>query len=142
MYSALLEIHSILRYAIFVLLLALIIKSLMGWVNRSDFLKSDNVLSLVTLSAIHLQVIAGLILYFISPLVGFGKGVMQNDVMRYYTVEHILMMVVAVALFTMARVRQKRKDNPVHKHRTGFLYNMAGLLVVVLTLAIGTRGII
>ena len=142
MYPTILEIHSILRYVIFVLIAVLIIKHLAGWLNRSPFLKFDNILSTVTVSTIHLQLIIGLVLYFISPLVSFKGQVMQNEVMRYYTVEHIFMMLIAVVLFTVGRVKLKKKEDPVIKHREGFVYNMTGVLIIVLTLALGSRGIL
>ncbi len=142
MYPVILEIHSILRYIIFLLLIVLIVKHLIGWVNHSRFLKFDNILSTVTVSTIHLQLIAGLFLYFISPLVSFKGQVMQNEVMRYYTVEHLLLMAIAVTLFTMGRVRLKKKEKDILKHRVGFIYNLSGLLIIILTLALGSRGIL
>ena len=142
MYTILLETHSILRYVILLFVMVVIVKNMIGWINRSEFLKFDNILSSVTVSTIHLQLLLGLVLYFVSPLVSFQEGVMKNDAMRYYTVEHLLLMAIAIALFTIGRVKIKKKDNPVIKHRTGFIYNLSGLLIIVITLALGSRGII
>jgi len=142
MYSITLEIHSILRYVILIFLVVLIVKHLIGWINQTKFTGFDGIFSTVTVSTIHLQLIVGIVLYFISPLVSFKSHVMQNEIMRYYTVEHLLLMLVAIGLFTAGRVKLKRKDDPTSKHRTGFIYNTSGLLIVIAALAMSSRGII
>lgn len=142
MYSITLEIHSILRYVILLFLVVLIVKNLIGWINQTKFTGFDGVFSTVTVSTIHLQLIVGIVLYFISPLVSFKSHVMQNEIMRYYTVEHLLLMLVAIGLFTAGRVKLKRKDDSTSKHRTGFIYNTSGLLIVIAALAMSSRGII
>ena len=142
MYSITLEIHSILRYVILLFLVVLIVKHLIGWINQTKFTGFDGVFSTVTVSTIHLQLIVGIVLYFISPLVSFKSHVMQNEIMRYYTVEHLLLMLVAIGLFTAGRVKLKKKDDSMIKHRIGFIYNTSGLLIVIAALSMSSRGII
>ena len=99
-------------------------------------------MSTFTVSTAHLQLITGLILYFMSPLVVFKGDIMENDVLRYYTIEHIVLMIIAIALFTIGRVKLKKKENHMIKHRVSFIYNIAGLAVIILTLVMSHRGII
>lgn len=142
MYSILLEIHSIFRYILLVLLLALIIKNLVSWIRGSGFSGTDNLLSLITVSTAHLQLITGLVLYIISPMVRFRGDVMGNDTLRYWTLEHILLMMIAIGLFTAGRIIVKKKAGPLQKHRSGFAYNFSGLLLILLALFMSSRGII
>src|ERR1041384_7302192 len=98
MYKGLLHTHSSMRYIVLLMLLIVIIKSLLGVVNKKPFVKQDNTLSLILLIVTHIQFAAGLILYFVSDAVQFGPGAMGDY--RYWTVEHIFGMTIAVALIT------------------------------------------
>ena len=89
MYSTLLEIHSLLRYLVLLFLVVVIVKSLLGMMNNGRFGVWDNKLGLYLLIFTHLQLLAGLIVYFASPNVRFGGGVMADKLARYWTVEHI-----------------------------------------------------
>jgi membrane protein DedA with SNARE-associated domain len=79
----------------------------------------------------HIQLLGGLILYFISPYVKFEGGVMKDAVARFYTVEHISMMLIAVALITIGYSKAKRAANSAAKGKTTFWFYLIGLLVIL-----------
>ena len=72
MYTGLLHSHSILRYIALILLIAVVVKSLIGWQSRQPFGKTDDRLSLFLFISVHLQLVLGLLLYFVSPYVNFS----------------------------------------------------------------------
>jgi peptidoglycan/LPS O-acetylase OafA/YrhL len=141
MYSTLLLSHSLLRYFILLALLAVIIKSLMGMMNKKPFGAWDNKLSLYLLIFTHLQLIVGLILYVISPWVKFGPTTMSDKITRYWTVEHIFGMLVAVALITIARVSAKRLQDAYAKHKKLFILNTVALVLIIVIITMGDRGL-
>src|SRR6185295_15630552 len=98
MYTALLHTHSSLRYLVLLLLLTVIAKSLVGWLNQQPFAKMDDKLSLWLLILTHTQFLVGLLLYFVSPFVQFSATTMKDSTTRYWTVEHAFMMLAAIAL--------------------------------------------
>jgi uncharacterized membrane protein SirB2 len=82
----------------------------------------------------------GLILYFVSPLVIFDGASMKNAVARYWLVEHITMMLIAVVLITMARVTAKKMTDAVAKHKRLFIFNLIALIFIVAAIAMSGRG--
>ncbi|HEY9048920.1 MAG TPA: cytochrome B [Ohtaekwangia sp.] len=131
MYTGLLHTHSSLRYLVLLLLLAVIFKSLTGFTGKKPFEKLDDKLSLFLLIFTHIQLVVGLILYFVSPFVQFGAQTMSDKATRYWTVEHIFGMLIAVVLITIARATSKRMTDPVAKHKRLFIFNLIALIIIV-----------
>lgn len=122
---------------------ALIIRSLIGWMTKGNYSKGDNVLSLITLIATHTQVLLGVLLYiFASPFVKFNSETMSDKATRYWTVEHITMMIIAVALITAARSTSKKMTDPVAKHRRQFLFNAIAVAIILVAIQMSGRGFI
>jgi hypothetical protein len=142
LYKILLETHSGTRYLVLLFLLAVIVKSLMGLVGKKPFGKADNVLSLLLLIFTHIQALAGLVLYFVSPWVKFGSTTMSDKLTRYWTVEHIFAMLIAVVLITAARSTSKKMSDPVAKHKRLFIFNAIALAIVVGTILLSGRKLI
>jgi len=94
----------------------------------------DNKFSLWLFISTHIQFTLGLILYFVSPLVIFSGASMKNAVTRYWLVEHITMMIVAVALITAARSTSKKLPEPAAKHKRLFILNLIALLIILVAI--------
>ncbi|RYY26367.1 MAG: cytochrome B [Sphingobacteriaceae bacterium] len=141
MYSFFKYFHSGLRYLVLILVLAAIIQSFLGWIGRKPYSEGNRKLNLFALIAAHTQLIIGLILYFISPLVQFSKASMKDATARYWTVEHISMMIIAIALITIGYARSKRVSAPEKKHFTVFIFYFLAIIIVVITLILSGRGV-
>jgi hypothetical protein len=141
MYGTFLLLHSSVRYIVLVLVLVLIVKSFMGWQNKSEFTGGDNKLSLFTLIATHTQFLLGLILYFfVSPFVRFNADTMSNRDLRFWTVEHILIMIIAIALITAGRSTMKKLPDGPSKHKRLFIFNTIALVLIITGIALARRG--
>jgi len=138
MYGTFLLLHSLVRYAVLILLLALIVKSLMGWTSKATFTGGDNKISLFTLIATHTQFLLGLILYFVSPFVVFGGE--RDRMSTYWTFEHISMMLIAVVLITVGRSTMKKLPDGPSKHKRLFIFNLLALIVIVAAITMSKRG--
>ena len=141
MYTGLLHTHSILRYLILIALLVVIIKAIVGLTNKQPFTRLDNKLSLYLFIFTHTQLLVGLILYFVSPFVKLGSETMSEKVTRYWTVEHIFGMLVAVVLITLARTTSKRMTDDGAKHKRMFIFNFVALVVIVTIIFLSGRRI-
>ena len=137
MYTGLLHTHSLLRYFILIALVVVIVKALMGLINRQPYGKWDNKLGLYLFIFTHMQLLAGLILYFVSPRVQFGATTMSDKFTRYWTVEHITAMLIAVVFITLARSTPKRMTDDMTKHRRMLVFNTIALAVIVGTIIMG-----
>ena len=131
MYTGLLHTHSLLRYFILIALLVVIIKAVIGLMNKEPYGKWDNKFSLYLFIFTHMQLLVGLILYFVSPFVKFGSTTMSDKVTRYWTVEHIFAMLIAVVLITLARTTSKRMADDAAKHKRMAIFNFVALVVIV-----------
>ncbi len=136
MYTGLLHLHSFLRWLALILIIAAFIRSLTGWLNKSEYSPLDNKLSLFSLISAHVQLIIGFILYFVSPIVRAGLadigGAMKEPVLRFWTIEHISVMIFAIVLITLGRSLSKRAANDANKHKKIVLYFGLGLLLILI----------
>jgi len=131
MYNGLLHTHSFLRYFILIALIVVIVKAVIGLINKTPYGKWDNKLGLYLFIFTHVQLLVGLILYFVSPFVKFGSETMSNKETRYWTVEHIFSMLIAVVLITLARTTSKRMTSDEAKHKRMAIFNFVALVVIV-----------
>lgn len=139
MYTGLLHSHIVLRYFIFVMLVLVIAMALSGVMGKRAFGKWDDKAGLYLLIFTHLQLLVGLVLYFVSPFVKFGSDTMSDKVTRYWTVEHIFTMVIAVALITIGRITSKKLATDQARHKRLLILNTVALILIVATIVMSGR---
>ena len=139
MYQYLLQAHSGIRYLVLLALVVVIIKALMGLINKQPYSNVDNKLGLYLFIFTHTQLLLGLILYFVSPFVQFGSTTMSDKATRYWTVEHVFAMLIAVVLITLARSTSKRMTDDTLKHKRMLIFNTIALVVIVATILMSGR---
>ena len=141
MYNGLLHAHSGLRWILLVLIVWAIIKAISGWTGQKEYQKSDRLSALLALIFTHIQLLIGLGLYFMSPKVSFESGVMESSVLRFYTVGHITMMIVAIALITFGFSSAKRMEVSLAKHKRVAITYGIGLLIMIASIPWPFRGL-
>lgn len=132
--------HSVVRYFILVFLMIVIVRSLMGWQQKSPYSALDDKFSLWLFMFTHTQLLIGLIVYFVSPAVIFSAASMKDTVARYWLVEHVTMMAIAIVLITMARITAKKMADAVAKHKRLFIFNTIALVIILIAIAQSGRG--
>ena len=86
--------------------------------------------------AVDLQMLVGLLLYFIlSPITAialsdFGAA-MASSTLRFWAVEHTFGMVVAMALVHIGRVRIRKATSPDRRRRLAAIFYGLALLAIV-----------
>lgn len=134
MYPMLVHAHSGLRWLVLLFLLLAIFSSLTKWQSGKTYTASDKRFSLMALIFTHVQLILGLVLYFISPKVRFSGDVMGNSLTRFYTVEHMSLMLIAIVLITIGYSRAKRAVVDGKKFKSLFWYYSIGLLLILVSI--------
>lgn len=132
--------HSVIRYFVLIFLLVVIVRSFSGWQKKSAYTALDDKMSLWLFIFTHTQLLLGLILYFISPAVIFSGASMKDSVARYWLVEHISMMLIAIILITMARITAKKLSEAYARHKRMFIFNTLALIIIILAIAQSQRG--
>lgn len=144
MYQFVLEAHSGLRYVVMLLLIGAILLSLAGWFGNKAFTAGNKRINLFTLISAHIQFLLGLILYFISPYVRTGDmgSAMKDDTLRYWTVEHIVMMLIAVGLITVGYSKSKKLLYDIAKHKTVAIFYSLAFIIIIVTIILSGRPLI
>ncbi|MBW4891749.1 cytochrome B [Mucilaginibacter sp. HMF5004] len=135
-------LHSGFRYVVLVMVLVAILQALYGWLGKKPYTDGNRKVNLFSMIAFHTQILFGLILYFLSPLVKFAKETMKDPDLRYWTVEHISMMIFAMILVTVGHSRSKKILVPEGKHRAVAIFYGLALIVVIAAIVQSHRPLI
>ena len=130
------HLHSGLRWIVLILALLAIVKAFMGMQKKSTFTNSDNKIGLMLISFMDIQLIIGLVLYVFGPL-GFkniqnmGGEVMKNPYTRFFAMEHLVGMLIAIVVFHVGRSKSKKAIDDASKHKKAFIFYLIGLLIIL-----------
>lgn len=134
MYAVLLVLHSYLRWAVLGLAVAGLVRAFSGFRAGRGWVAADERLAKLTLASIDTQLLLGLALYFVSPVVSTARqnmaAAMHDRTLRFFSVEHLSMMLLAVAVAHIGRVRAKKHGEAPARHKTTLL-TLVGFLVLV-----------
>lgn len=138
MYSTLLIVHSIFRWALVGMLAYMIGRSFAGYRQNLIYTPVDNALRHWTATVAHIQLMIGMVLYFKSPLVSyFWKNPAPADLpfdFSFFSLLHITLMILAVILLTVGSAMAKRTASDQEKFRTIFLWFLAGLILIAVAI--------
>ncbi len=132
LYTILLKSHSGLRWmllAFFILAIAQLARTAFSTCKFNP-----KTLSLLTLITAHVQLLIGLALYFISPKVVFAASSMKETVLRFYLVEHISLMVIALIVLTIGYSKTKNKLQEAAGARKAFYYYLISLILILVSI--------
>lgn len=131
MYDILLKSHSGFRWLVLLVMVIGLFKSLASL--KKDYGKFDNVLRILALIFNHVQLIVGLALYFISPVIKsfWTRGTFEGDELTFFGVYHIVMMLASVVLITIGSTKIKKGENGPTKHKRTLLYFGVSLALII-----------
>lgn len=135
MYSTLLPFHSLFRWLVLASLVFAIYRACRGWLNSRKFTRFDDATRHWTATIAHIQLLLGLWLYAISPVIAYfldqyKVAVHQREV-RFFGMEHSLVMVVSVVIITIGSMRARRKEIAQDKFKTMAIWYSIGLLLIL-----------
>ena len=135
MYEGLKHAHSGIRWIFLALLIYAIVNAFTKWRGNKAYTESDRKLGLFTFITSHIQLLLGLGLYFISPKVGsMSKEVMKNATARFFTVEHISMMILAIILISIGYISAKKGVDSGQKFKKTFIFFLIALILVLVAI--------
>ena len=135
MYSTLLSLHSLGRWFVLASLLFAIFRAYNGWLSQKQFSKFDDFIRHWAATIVYIQLVLGLWLYFVSPIINYflhnyNEGVHQREI-RFFGMEHSLMMLTAIVVITIGSARAKRKKTDTEKFKTMAVWFSVGLLIIL-----------
>ncbi len=135
MYSCLLVAHSFCRWLVLTALFLSVARSFYGWRSGNAFTVADNRMRRWTATVVHIQLMLGLGLYGVSPLVRYFyehfKEAVHERELRFFGMEHITVMLLAAAIITIGSLKAKRQSSDAAKFRTMTIWFGVGLLLIL-----------
>lgn len=122
--------HSGLRYIVLILLLVAIFNAIASK-GKNTYEKKDKMINLFAMVFLHIQLLLGLILYFFGSKVQFIEGWMKMAPLRFYGMEHILLMLIAIVLVTIGRRKAENASDPSKKHGKIVVWYTIGLILIL-----------
>ena len=96
--------HSGLRWLVLLFLVLAVVNAF----TAKSFEKKHKMINLFALITVHLQLLIGLFQYFLSDKVQFIDDWMKNPLLRFYGMEHLVGMLLAITLITIGYSKAKR----------------------------------
>lgn len=135
-YSVTLFAHSYLRWVVLGLAGVVLVRAFTGWRRAREWTRLDERLHTAFVASIDTQLLVGLLLYLgLSPIskaffAAPGSG-MKDAILRFYGVEHVTVMIAAVAVVHIGRARSKKAATPELRQRRVWTTTLAALLLIL-----------
>jgi len=138
LYDVLLHVHSVGRWFILLLLLFAIFNSLIA--GRRPFIRTDARAGLILMIVADIMLLIGIYLWFAGPWgynLTIGKGmseVMRDPLTRFYVVEHMAGMLIAVILIHIGKAQARKQISDKAKHRRTLIFYLLALLIILVSI--------
>ena len=136
MYSLFVALHSLLRWVVLIAGILAVGRAVAGLLGPRPWTPRDDRGGRFFVMAVDTQMLVGLILYgILSPITyaAFSNmgAAMKDGTLRFYTVEHVFMMLIAVALVHIGRKRVQKAAGDAAKHRTAAIFFGLALVLIL-----------
>ncbi len=134
-YPVVLGLHSGWRWVVLLAAVAALVAAVAGLVGQRPFAPLGRKTGLIYVTALDMQLLMGIVLFAASPLVSAALAdmgaAMKIKELRFLTVEHGVLMLLAVALAHIGSARAKRAATDALKYRRMLVWYAASFLVML-----------
>ena len=138
MYNFLLVFHDLFRWLVVAAALAAVIKAFLGWFGKQGWTRLDDRLGLIFTMGMDIQVLVGILLYITSPLIHSAwtslSSALADPSLRFFSLVHELLVLVAVALAHIGRTRSRKQPADAGKFRTAAVFYALSILVLLVAI--------
>ncbi|MGL2993078.1 hypothetical protein [Flavobacterium sp. TSSA_36] len=131
MYEFIQKFHSGWAYLVLLILVVAVINAVIGFTSKKEFTAKDRKIALFALIFTHIQLIIGIITYFVSPLGAAAFGQMSDKVLRLTSLEHPLINIIAIVLITIGWSKHKKLTDATAQYKTFAIFYGLGLLLIL-----------
>lgn len=134
------QLHALLRWVVLILLVSAVLRAFLGMQSKKLFSTSDQKTGLFLMIACDIQLLIGLVLYIAGPwgiknIQQLGmSSVMKDSYSRFFAVEHILMMIVAIVLIHIGRAKTKKMGEGAGAHKVSFIYYVIAFIIMMISI--------
>ncbi len=127
--------HNVLRWAVLIFGVLSIFTAVSGFMGKRLYTKADNRWNLLFMIFCDVQLLMGLLLYvkngWWTMLTSNTKEVMKNGAMRFFAMEHFVMMLIAWALVHVGRIAVKKTIDDQSKHKKTMIYFGLAMIIIL-----------
>lgn len=131
------HLHSFLAYLVVLLIVIAVVNALLGLTGKRTFSDRDLRISLFTLILAHIQLLIGIALFFLSPMIQWFQEnnevseIMKNADLRLYNLEHPLMMIIGIILITIGFSKHKKASSSKAKFTNILVFYGIGMILIL-----------
>lgn len=134
MHPAFLHTHNALRWVVLIAGLLTLLKAVQGLKGDVPYASARRS-GVVFMAGLHLQLIIGLVLFVVSPLVQMAMGnmaaTMKDPGTRFFIAEHPTLMVIAVVVATIGSIVSKNAADDGARHRKLLAFTVVTFLLLL-----------
>lgn len=136
-YPFVLALHNVMRWVVVLSAIVALFAAYRGWLKRLEWTRPNQLIGLVFTSLLDVQLLLGLLLYFVfSPITRAGlqnlSVVMMNADLRFFVLEHFGFMVVAVVSAHLGSMLSKKAEPSSRKHRLAAIWFTISSILIFL----------
>ena len=132
--QTLLVLHDLIRWLILLFALWTVISAISGLASKRDYTSADSRSNFFFMLSMDIQLLIGQILYFTNgwfeSLKHIGES-MKDPMVRFFTIEHSVMMIIAWILVHAGRVSVKKASTSQSKFKKSLLFFGIALLIIL-----------
>ena len=141
----LLVVRNLFRWIVLLIAVYALFNNFTGWRKNRTFSKKDKVLNTAFVGMLDLQLLLGLTMYFfysnITKMAFENMGAaMKNKELRFWAIEHITGMMLALILAHVGGALSKRANSDQEKFRKAFVYFSIAMVLILLSMPYSFRG--
>ena len=133
----LLVLHDLFRWLILVFAFWTVISAISGKISKREYTAGDGRANFFFMLGMDIQLLIGMILYFTNgwfeSLKHIGES-MKDPMVRFFTVEHSLMMIIAWILVHAGRISVKKATTSQAKFKKTLLFFGIALLIILIAI--------
>ena len=130
-------LHSLFRWAVLLFGFWTLLNAITGFFGKRTYTAGDNRSNLLFMISCDIQLLIGLILYFTNGwfdrLKDLGNN-MKDLANRFFTMEHMSLLIVAWVLVHIGRSAVKRADTDAAKHKKMLIFFGIALLLILVSI--------
>lgn len=137
MQQGLLHLHNFMRWVVLLFILLTLLRSISGMSGKKIFTAGDKRIAMFMMISADIQLLLGLALYFMKgwfTVLTSGGDVMSNKYNRFFAVEHMFGMLVAIVLIHIGYASVKKNITDGAKFTKLFWFTLIATIIMLATI--------
>lgn len=135
--QTMLVLHNLLRWLVLIFGVWTVINAISGLSGKKEYKAADDKSNFFFMLSVDIQLLIGLVLYFsngwFDRLKNLGDN-MKDAMLRFFTMEHALLMLIAWILIHAGRISVKKATTSHAKFKKSLIYFGISLLLILIAI--------